>query len=239
MIIDFLHLTANCVQNLTLTQGLYASLFMAGIVGGFSHCTLMCGPFVMAQNKDVKKLTGALLLPYHLGRITTYCLMALALATVLNMAFLFLPIRSFVIVPVLMLAGTIFLVAAFPSLARLFPWVGRLNIGVPYKYISQGFENLSRKKGMANQYLMGMLLGLMPCGMIVSVLLAALSAPTLVGTVLAVMSFGLGTMPALISVSLGGQVLQRKYPIAFKRVQQGAMLWSGIWLFAIAGFILI
>ena len=60
------------------------SLITIGFVGGFSHCAFMCGPFVMMQvNNNLKKISidnlnhftrlkGLALIPYHLGRITTY-----------------------------------------------------------------------------------------------------------------------------------------------------------------------
>ncbi len=65
-------------------QIIILSLFNLGFFGGFSHCTLMCGPFVLAQvgNKlqntsldgfaSFTRLKNLALLPYHFGRITTY-----------------------------------------------------------------------------------------------------------------------------------------------------------------------
>ena len=68
--------------------GLPAALFLGGLVGSLSHCALMCGPFVLAQvtarlesgvmgsgmgaGGELVRLAGAALVPYHLGRITTY-----------------------------------------------------------------------------------------------------------------------------------------------------------------------
>jgi sulfite exporter TauE/SafE len=62
------------------------SLFSLGFFGGFSHCSFMCGPFVLAQTQNrlekiplenfsnFSRLNNSALLPYHLGRITTYSL---------------------------------------------------------------------------------------------------------------------------------------------------------------------
>src|SRR5262245_38327356 len=63
--------------------GLPLALFLAGLVGSLTHCTLMCGPFVLAQvagrleagaaaGGELVRLAGAALVPYHLGRMTTY-----------------------------------------------------------------------------------------------------------------------------------------------------------------------
>ena len=66
---------------------LFFSLFSLGFFGGFAHCSLMCGPFVLTQVNyhlsnikihdfsTLKKIQGAALLPYHCGRILTYATM--------------------------------------------------------------------------------------------------------------------------------------------------------------------
>jgi hypothetical protein len=199
----------------------------------------MCGPFVISQTKGLRKITGAAILPYHLGRITTYTVMAVLLATLLNAAFLFLPIRSYIVAPILMTAGLIFFVTAFPSLSKIFPWTARLSVGAPYKFIQSGYQQLAKKDSMAGRFGLGVLLGFMPCGVIVSALMAASTAPSAWQAGLAMIAFGVGTMPALISIALGGQLLQKRYPNFMKRITQGAMVWSGVWLFLIAGFLLI
>lgn len=227
------------MHTITGAHGLYGSLLIAGIVGGFTHCVAMCGPFVLSQAGHMTKLSAKALLPYHAGRITTYTVLAILLSSVLNTAFLFLPIRSFVVAPVLMVAGIIFIVTAFPSLTQIFPWTSRINTGVPYQLISKGFESLSRRNIPAKGYLMGVLLGFMPCGLIVSALMAAATAETVTGSALAMIMFGAGTMPALMTVAYGGGFLQDRYPNGMRRVTQVMMLWSGLWLFAIAGFLLI
>jgi len=63
---------------------LIISLISLGFFGGFSHCMGMCGPFVLTQVSNrlqktplekfsnFQKLKNLALLPYHLGRITTY-----------------------------------------------------------------------------------------------------------------------------------------------------------------------
>lgn len=215
------------------------SLFLAGLVGGLTHCVAMCGPFVMSQSGDVKKLSHAVLLPYHLGRITTYVTLAVLLSSILNLAFLFLPIRSFVIAPILFTAGTVFFVSAFPVLGKLFPWTQHVRVFVPYAWVSKGFAKLSKGEGHIRKYFMGVLLGFMPCGLVVSAIMASATAPNIFEAGFAMAMFGFGTMPALIFLALGGQLLKVKFPLIMHRVTQVLMVLSGVWLFALAGMVLV
>ena len=68
---------------------LVSSLASLGFFGGFTHCTGMCGPLVISQVSNnlsktslvnynfLTRLKNCALIPYHLGRITTYSLIAL------------------------------------------------------------------------------------------------------------------------------------------------------------------
>ena len=68
----------------TQPGGLPVSLFLAGLAGSLVHCAGMCGPFVLGQVMadaergiaggygEWRRLAGASLVPYHLGRLTTY-----------------------------------------------------------------------------------------------------------------------------------------------------------------------
>src|SRR3954469_23477710 len=73
-----------CGLDLSRDRGLFTSLFMAGLGGGWSHCAGMCGPFVLAQvatrlegvpasrMTELHRLAGAALRPSDFGRATTY-----------------------------------------------------------------------------------------------------------------------------------------------------------------------
>src|SRR3990167_133338 len=70
--------------------GLPGSLFLAGLAGSLVHCVGMCGPFVLGQVMadatagtagnygEWRRLAGASLIPYHLGRLTTYTMLGAA-----------------------------------------------------------------------------------------------------------------------------------------------------------------
>lgn len=238
-----------CIHDLALSHGLYISLFLAGIVGGFTHCSAMCTPFVLAQCDHMtqqntharpllRRLKSSLLLPYHAGRITTYTAIAVIMAGLVNMVFLFSNLKSLIAAPLLLLAATFFLVSAFPRLGALFPWNGGFKLALPHRFVSRALSATGNKTGIVKSYLLGLLLGFMPCGLVISAVLAAVSTPNIIQTAAAMMAFGAGTIPALILIAFGGQSLKHKYPKFSGHFSRGAMAVSALWLFALAGTML-
>lgn len=231
-------LFAECVHTITSNYGLHVSLFLGGLVGSVSHCVVMCGPFVIAQSQNgpvLQKIGDKLLLPYHLGRMTTYIFLGFLFYSVLNLAFLFSNAKSLITVPLLMLAGVIFLVNAFPRLSYLFPWVHRIGFGKIYFPIKNFASKLIKNPGNLSRYGLGVLLGFMPCGLVVAALMASSTAPTLLAAVTAMAAFTIGTMPALIMVGMSGNALKQNFPGASEWLSKGAMTISSLWLFALAG----
>ncbi len=229
----------SCMHQISTSNGVAASLFLAGVMSGFTHCVAMCGPFVISQSGKMEKTSDMLLFPYHFGRITTYVCLAVLLSTVLNIVFLYLPIRSFIIAPILMVAGLVFLSQAFPRLVKFFPWVSSIKLSFPYLWVQKIFGLLSNQPTPLKTFMMGIVLGFMPCAMVTSALLAASTAQNIFDAGFSMFAFGLGTVPALVITSFAGQALKIKYSRAMPYIIQAMMVWSGVWLFIIAGKILI
>lgn len=231
-----------CLHNFAVSYGLATSLLLAGLAGGFTHCIAMCGPFVLAQAEGVsgggdrgRSLVKSLILPYHLGRLTTYVFLAVLFGGALNLALLFQPFRAYVVVPLLLIAAAVFVVTAFPRMAGLFPWAVRLRLPVPGRLLSRLYKPLLPDRRPASRYLLGILLGFMPCGLVVSALMAAATAPTVWQSAGAMAAFGVGTMPALFLVGAGAGFLNRIVLPGGYSVRQGFMVLSAFWLFVLAG----
>jgi len=237
---------AQCVYDFSMQNGLIISLFLGGLAGGFTHCSAMCGPFVLAQSaghggqeRKLERLSRAALLPYHLGRMTTYVSMAVLFQSVLNLALLFSSYKAVLTAPILMLAGVLFMISVFPALSRVFPWAGTIRLGLPFGFIGKHSGAFMTEPGVFKRYMLGVMLGFMPCGMVVAALMAASTAPTILQAAWAMGAFTLGTMPALVLVALGGRSLQTRFPKAAGTMKQGAMALSALWLFALAGWMMI
>lgn len=227
-----------CMHDFTTAYALPVSLILVGLVGGFAHCTGMCGPFVLAQDSgdiSLGRMRSALLLPYHLGRMTTYTLMAVLVHSFINLAFVFSDLKALIAAPMLVLAATIFLVTAFPRLSAVFPWASHIRFSLPYRWIDGGMRALMKSPTHLHRFGLGLLLGFMPCGLVVSALLASATAPNVFQAALGMMAFSLGTVPALVLVALGGQAIKGRFPGFASRLSRGAMVISSLWLFALAG----
>lgn len=233
-----LEVLGNCIESISFRDGLTGSLFMAGLVGGFTHCSAMCGSFVVSQVQGVEKASQSMLVAYHLGRITTYILMAVVFATLLNLAFLYMPVRDFVVGPILMLAGALFLMSAFPKLAQSMPWLYKIQGFLPYKTVMKWSGDLSAQRSFLQRYALGVLLGFVPCGLIVAVVMAASTASSLFDVIVSVAAFGAGTMPALMGVGLMGYKIHQALPNISNGLRQFSLVISGIWLFAMAGYVM-
>ena len=223
---NFLHY---CAAVINPSYGLAVGLFVMGLIGGVTHCAGMCGPFVLSQSVGMTKLRDMALIPYHMGRIVTYIILGIIMYSLVNMVTFYAPLRLFVTVPLLILAGLLFFVNAFPSLLVIFPWVGHIRLPISQDWIGKASMHTSKR------FFLGMILGLMPCGMVMAALIAASTAPTMVSAAGAVAAFGSGTIPALIAMAAVGGKMNRNYPETMQAVRQGLMVWSGVWLFLMAG----
>lgn len=229
-----------CMHTLSVSYGLPASLFLAGLAGGFTHCIAMCGSFVVAQaqgvhgDSGVRRLVRTLILPYHLGRLTTYVFLAVLFSGFINLAFLFQPSKALVAAPLLLIAAVVFIVTAFPGAGALFPWAGRLRLPVPGRMLSRIYKPLFPDHRPASRYILGLFLGFMPCGLVVSALMAAAAAPTIWQSAGAMAAFGIGTLPALFLVGTGSGFLNRIVLPGGYSMRQGFMVLSAFWLFVLA-----
>lgn len=236
---------AHCATIAVDNSSLIAALFGAGLVGGVTHCTGMCGPFVLSQvterqkavpasrMRDFHRLTGALLLPYHLGRATTY--MALGAVAALFAGGL------------VGLAGTRWLSAALLLAAALF-FLGvgleRLGIRLPF--------NRARREGCWSRhvgrlagplfagptglrgYALGVVLGFIPCGLLYGALTVAAASGDPIAGALAMGAFAAGTMPSLIGVGALGSLAARRWRSATARLGPALMIANAAFLTVLA-----
>jgi uncharacterized protein len=187
-----------------VTTSLFLTLFLSTLVSGW-HCALMCGGIAAAierpRKSEITLIPKSTLFYHqvlmHLGRLTTYVLLGAAAGQVGGIVWQqsVIPIQR----PLFALSALILIAMAF----RLWrgkavkPSSGWFGIKVAQLW-SRYLGNLA--SGPA-RWFSGMLWGLVPCGLVYSVLpLAFLSGSVWSGAFL-MMAFGLGTLPNLLLIS--------------------------------------
>jgi sulfite exporter TauE/SafE len=185
-----------------------------------------------------KRLTGAALLPYHFGRMTTYIALGM-LAALLSKQIIGTPLQQWLSVVFLSLAGLIFIASALPkvrSLVSKFRYSGVAKFGFFLGKVAKPL--FSNPRGI-NGYGMGVLLGFLPCGLVFAALMIVSTTGDLTTAALAMALFTLGTFPALFLIGIGSQFAYQKWPQPMQMVVRGVMIFNGFSLFLLAGTIVL
>jgi len=221
-----------------LPAGLSLSLFLAGLSGSAVHCVGMCGPFVLGQVMadaehvgpgaygEWRRLSGAALAPYHLGRLTTYTglgVLAGAATALFASTVVFAWLSA-----VLLIAGAALMVAQAFGLA--------LGVAAPQAGLIQRLAApLTSSRHPAARYALGVVLGFLPCGLIYGALGAAAGTGSMLHGALAMAAFSLGTMPALVAVGWGGVLLRRRWQGMTRWIASPLLVVSALLMLALAG----
>lgn len=198
--------------------GLLASLLVMGLLGSVTHCTGMCGPFVLSQvaarlearpaaeMREWHRLTGAALLPYHLGRATTYAGMGAAMAGVAGL--LIGGGLRWLSAGLLGAAALVMLGMALPALKAL---LGRSPAGGSWwsGHVGRLARPLFASPTGWRGWLLGVMLGFIPCGLLYAAIAAAAAQGEPLTAALAMLAFWAGTLPSLFGVGLVGHMASR------------------------------
>ncbi|WP_114377088.1 sulfite exporter TauE/SafE family protein [Elioraea thermophila] len=213
---------ANCLHDLTAlgtggTLALAGALFLAGLVGSATHCVGMCGPFVAAQVTarfsacpTLSRLEAGALVPYHLGRMLTYTGLG-AVAGFLSGTIVHAAGFRPMLVALLLLGALLMLAQAMVQVAALLP---SAPAGIADRVVRLASPLLADPRG-SRRFLLGVVLGFLPCGLLYGALAAAASSASALGGAIAMAAFALGTVPALLGVGLAGAFFGRRFrPVA-------------------------
>ncbi|MBU3736174.1 MAG: sulfite exporter TauE/SafE family protein [Methylobacterium sp.] len=206
------------------------SAFLVGLLGG-GHCVGMCGGIVGAVSLTLpgRHPRPAYLLAYNFGRIASYGL-AGALAGLLGASSLaihhLLPVEHG-----LYLLANLMLVALGLYLAGF--WQGVLLLeragGLLWRRLQPLTKSLVPLRSPWHALLLGGLWGWLPCGLVYSVLVAALASGSALHGATLMLAFGAGTLPALLAMGMAAvrlkSLLQQPW---LRRISGGLVLGFGL-----------
>lgn len=172
--------------------------FLLGFVGS-AHCAGMCGPLTLALPQGAKQKFVISRLLYNFGRITTYMIMG-AVFGLLGRGFSVVGLQRATSLGL----GALILVCLFISPRLLHQIPSSSIVGWLKSKLSRLFKNGS----LSSLFVIGLLNGLLPCGLVYTACATAIATDGLLNGVIYMFVFGLGTIPLLLTIALLGTKLQ-------------------------------
>ena len=171
--------------------------FMLGLLGSL-HCAAMCGPLMLAlpvpPGGPARFVVGRVV--YQLGRIATYCLLGILAGLVGKSLFVAGFQRWLSIALGLAVLGGFLISKKVALSAPVVQFVAKLKLAMSMQLRRRSFGSLA---------LLGLLNGLLPCGLVYVALAGAVSHGSILSGISFMAVFGLGTTPMMLGISLSGK----------------------------------
>ena len=162
-------------------------------LAGSLHCAGMCGPLLMSISmckRDKAKLYRQMIV-HHSGRISAYAVLGI-IAGSMGQALAAGGLQQ----KLSILAGVLLLlILALPHFLK-----GKNHFSI---YLKKKWGVLINKSGFTNSYLIGVVNGLLPCGLVYAAMATAAASGSYLTGALFMVFFGIGTLPLLLLITFG------------------------------------
>jgi len=208
-------------------------LWTALILGlfGSAHCAGMCGPIALAlplnSSNWFTRVSGGFV--YNIGRILTYMLLGAIFGLLgkgLHMAGF--QLWASVIMGSLMIVSVL-LPLIFKSIPNLNSLLERFS-----SRLLTGFRNLFRQGGTLSLFGIGLLNGILPCGLVYVALAGAINSGNMFTAMTYMALFGAGTIPVMLAVSIAGTMIGLKIRLFIHKLTPYIIVLLGV-LFILRG----
>lgn len=205
--------------------------FFVGLLGS-GHCFGMCGGIAAglgsipvrtgSENEAKPRASSAVL--FNLGRIVSYACLGLISAALLARVGKVLNVPQWSMILRALTALMIFLI----GLQYLFNWqtlavIEKAGARV-WNHVLPFAVRASSMPGGSGRLLLGLCWGLLPCGLVYSVLLTASAAGSPVSGASVMLAFGIGTLPSMLGMSLAAPALAAMLTDRWTRKLMGTAL---------------
>ncbi len=189
--------------------GLISAAFLAGLLGSL-HCIGMCGGFAASCGRSRAGLPA-----WHLGRISTYALLG-ALAGALGQ----------------LMPGPAWIPAALASVLLLWFALALAGLVPEPRLVPPGLGSAAQRAVQSSspgaQFVFGVVNGFLPCGLVYSALTIPVAVADPLRGAIAMLAFGVGTVPALTFAAVGVRRLVMT-SLWRRRVFALLILTTGLW----------
>jgi uncharacterized protein len=185
-------------------------IFIAAITLGFLgsfHCVGMCGPIALAlpvgNARGISRLL--LILSYNAGRMLTYS----AFGILAGLAGRSIAIAGYQQLLSVMAGILLLLFILIPAGLKPFQ---KMNSGIFifFNRIKSSLSALFLRKGHRSLFTIGLLNGLLPCGLVYMALAGAIATGAAMEGAFFMAAFGLGTLPMMLALPFAGSFISLK-----------------------------
>ncbi|MEQ8928150.1 MAG: sulfite exporter TauE/SafE family protein [Fulvivirga sp.] len=171
-----------------------------GLFGGF-HCIAMCGP--VAAYIHSKSGSNLSMLFYNSGRLVTYVL----LGALVGMVGAGIQLANWQSVVSVVSGIILLLMIIIPKFSlKLSGWSSANFVVTKLK---SRLLSLNQTKTPLVYFLLGLINGLLPCGLVYMALIASLNGGGMFESIVVMAGFGLGTWPLMWLIMIGGSFLNK------------------------------
>jgi len=204
--------------------------FIVGLVGS-AHCAGMCGPIALAlplrSESWFTRVSGGLI--YNLGRIITY----MVLGAIFGLLGKGLHMAGFQLWTSVVLGILMITMVLIPIIFKRMPSLSNIFESYSARLLS-GFRNLFRKGDTKSLFGIGLLNGILPCGLVYVAIAGAINTGDVLSAMIYMALFGAGTIPVMLAVSLAGTMISLKLRVFVNKLSPYVIVLLGV-LFILRG----
>ena len=209
------------------------SIITVAFLGSLGHCVGMCGGFVIAYTTAKvdpsrgKLWGGAAHLAYNLGRITSYMIIgaifgylgSIMLISKTLHGSLYIAVGIFMILMGISLSGNLrFLTSIEASLTQ-------------FGFFKKAFSKLIHSKSLGSFFLLGMLNGFLPCGLVYFFAASAAATGSPFWGAVVMLVFGLSTVPVMFGLgTVAGFLKSSSFRLLMIKLASIVIVLYGIYL---------
>ncbi len=200
-------------------------------LGGSLHCLGMCGPIAFTLSID-KRYKNKLLIQnflYQMGRVITYSILGI-LAGLIGKSFNIIGLQD----KISIITGLLLIVSVLFSLEKLQTTTLFKPVNSVVTKLKVKLSQYIKRSNYSSFIIIGLLNGLLPCGMVYTALTASVAAGSISNSSVFMFLFGLGTIPLMFLAVLIGNYAGMSWRHKIEKILPFIVVFVGI-LFILRG----